>query len=98
MSAHLHAAQNGSFSYTGTLQINVTSSVGFVPVPDASITISDSSTPEQTIEQLLTDESGQTAPAPFPPPTRNILRSQTSPAPIRIIPSRWKPPALNRCA
>lgn len=81
MSAHLHAAQNGSFSYTGTLQINVTSSVGFVPVPDASITISDSSTPEQTIEQLLTDESGQTAPVTLPAPNPEYSQEPNQPRP-----------------
>ena len=81
MSAHLHAAQNGSFSYTGTLQINVTSSVGFVPVPDASITISDSSTPEQTIEQLLSDESGQTAPVTLPAPNPEYSQEPNQPRP-----------------
>lgn len=81
MSAHLHAAQNGSFSYTGSLQINVTSSVGFVPVPDASVTISDSSTPEQTIEQLSTDESGQTSPVTLPAPNPEYSQEPNQPRP-----------------
>lgn len=81
MSAHLHTAQNGSFSYTGSLQINVTSSVGFVPVPDASVTISDSSTPEQTIEQLFTDESGQTAPITLPAPNPEYSQEPNQPRP-----------------
>ena len=46
--------------YPGSLMICVTSSVGFFPVVSATVTISDSASPEQILETLLTDESGQT--------------------------------------
>lgn len=58
MSKSIYAAQEGT--YRGTLQVNVTSSVGFVPIPDATVTIANSDTPEDVLEQLTTDESGQT--------------------------------------
>lgn len=81
MSVPFYAAQNGSLSYTGSLQINVTSSVGFIPIPDASITISDSSTPEQTLEQLMTDESGQTVPVSLPAPDPEYSQKPDRPRP-----------------
>ena len=69
MSKSLFAAQEPSGSpYSGTLQINVTSSVGFFPVSGATVSISDSDTPDQVIEQLTTDESGQTRPVELPAP------------------------------
>lgn len=58
MSKSIYAAQESPFR--GTLQVNVTSSVGFVPVKDAVVTISNSDEPETVLEQLSTDESGQT--------------------------------------
>lgn len=58
MSKSIYAAQEPSFR--GTLQVNVTSSVGFIPVKDATVTISNSDAPENVLEQLTTDESGQT--------------------------------------
>lgn len=58
MSKSIYAAQESPFR--GTLQVNVTSSVGFVPVKDAVVTISNSDEPGTVLEQLSTDESGQT--------------------------------------
>lgn len=44
----------------GRLQINVTSSVGFIPIQDAVISISFTGEPDSTIEEITTDSSGQT--------------------------------------
>ena len=43
----------------GNLQIQITSSVDSFPVPDASIRISYTGIPENTLEELTTDSSGQ---------------------------------------
>lgn len=58
MSKSIYAAQESP--YRGTLQVNVTSSVGFLPIKDAVVTITDSDAPGTVLEQLATDESGQT--------------------------------------
>ena len=44
----------------GRLQINITSEINSVPVPDATINISYTGVPESQIEQLTTNSSGQT--------------------------------------
>ena len=44
---------------TGKLQIQVQSSVRNVPIQDARIQISYTGNPTQTIEEVVTDESGQ---------------------------------------
>ena len=43
----------------GNLQIQITSSIDSFPVPDASIRISYTGIPENTLEELTTDSSGQ---------------------------------------
>lgn len=52
----------------GKLQIMVTSSVGFLPVQGATVAISYKGVPNNTIEQLQTDSSGQTATIELPSP------------------------------
>lgn len=52
----------------GKLQINVTSSLGLIPVSDATVTISYTGIPDVTVEQLKTDSSGQTAVIDLPAP------------------------------
>ncbi len=44
----------------GKLQINVTSSLGMIPIPDATVTISYTGVPDVTVERISTDSSGQT--------------------------------------
>ena len=44
----------------GRLQINVTSSLGLIPIQDATVTISYTGVPDVTVERLRTDSSGQT--------------------------------------
>lgn len=52
----------------GQLQINVTSTLGLIPVSDATVTISYTGVPDVTVEQLKTDSSGQTAVIELPAP------------------------------
>lgn len=62
----LKGAQTGD--YLGKLQINVTSSLGLIPIPDATVTISYTGVPDVTIERLNTDSSGQTEEIELPTP------------------------------
>lgn len=55
----LHFTQNDTTD-TGSLQVNVTSALRNTPIPDATVTLSDSGAPDQTLDSVRTDESGQT--------------------------------------
>lgn len=82
MSKSLFAAQETSGSaFSGTLQVNVTSSVGFFPVAGATVTISNSDTPSEIIEQLTTNESGQTRPVELPAPNLAYSMEPSQPRP-----------------
>ena len=67
----------------GSLQVNVTSSVNSYPISEARISISYTGVPENTLEQLVTDSSGQKIiskmwrPAKFMPPGPQIRFGQT---------------------
>ena len=63
----LRAAQQGNPD-VGGLQINVTSSLGLIPIQNATVTISYTGVPGVTIEQLTTDSSGQTERIELPAP------------------------------
>ncbi|MDO4331132.1 MAG: peptidoglycan-binding protein [Eubacteriales bacterium] len=80
MSKSIYAAQQTG-SYTGTLQVNVTSSVGFLPVAGATVSISNSDTPETILEQLTTDESGQTQVATLSAPNLEYSLAPSEPRP-----------------
>ncbi|MDE7008637.1 MAG: carboxypeptidase-like regulatory domain-containing protein [Lachnospiraceae bacterium] len=54
--------------YLGQLQINVTSSLGLIPIQDATVTISYTGVPDMAVEQLRTDSSGQTEVVELPAP------------------------------
>lgn len=56
----LRQAQTEDMIDRGTLGIQVTSSIGLIPVENATVSISYTRTPEQVIEQLVTNESGET--------------------------------------
>lgn len=65
----LHAAQTPIDSpYAGILQVNVTSTIGLIPIRNATVTISYTGNPNSVIETLTTDESGQTEPIELPAP------------------------------
>ena len=55
-------------THRGKLQINVTSSLGLIPISDATVTISYTGLPDTTVEKLNTDSSGQTAQVELPAP------------------------------
>ena len=63
----LHSAQTDNAGM-GKLQINVTSSLGLIPIQDATITISYKGVPDVTIEKLITNSSGQSATIDLPAP------------------------------
>lgn len=52
----------------GKLQVNVTSSLGLIPISDATVTISYTGIPDVTVEKLSTDSSGQTVEVELPTP------------------------------
>jgi hypothetical protein len=58
--------------YTGTLKISVTSSIGFVPVHDAKISISYTGVPDEVIMRLTTNISGQTEVIELPAPSPEL--------------------------
>lgn len=63
----LQGAQTNNVQ-TGRLQINVTSSLGLIPIQDAAVTISYTGVPDVTIEKINTDSSGQTEAVELPAP------------------------------
>lgn len=63
----LRAAQQENTD-VGGLQINVTSSLGLIPIQNATVTISYTGVPGVTVEQLTTDSSGQTERIDLPAP------------------------------
>lgn len=68
-------------SYLGQLQVNVTSTLGMIPIQDATVTISYTGVPDVTVEQLRTDSSGQTQTVelPAPPPEYSMEPEQPRP-------------------
>ncbi len=63
----IHAAQN-DYPDKGKLQIDVTSTLGFVPVNNARISITLTGQPDTVIDVLDTDSSGQTEEIELPAP------------------------------
>lgn len=81
MSKSIHAAQLADTLYTGTLQVNAVSSVGFFPVSGATVTVSAAETPDSILEQLTTDGSGQTQPIQLPAPDPAYSQEPGQPKP-----------------
>lgn len=44
----------------GSLQVNVTASLGLIPIPGATVSVAYTAAPDVTLEQITTDSSGQT--------------------------------------
>ena len=59
-------------SYSGDLTVSVTSSLGFIPIKNATITISYSGDPDSVIETLTTDESGLSNTVSLPTPSLSL--------------------------
>lgn len=55
----------------GKLKISLTNSTGYVPVAGARVRVSYTGNPDQIIEELTTDESGQTQTVELPAPNRD---------------------------
>ena len=77
----LHVAQESpETSYVGQLQIRVLSSLGLIPVVNATVVISVTGAPDSDLETLTTDESGLTPtvtlPAPAPALSQNPSEEQ----------------------
>jgi len=68
MSQHKLRAAQSDLTDKGRLQINVTSTLGFIPVTDAKVTITLSGQPDTVIEELNTNISGQTVEVELPAP------------------------------
>ena len=66
---------------TGGLQINVTSSIGLIPIQNAVITISYTGTPENVLERLETDSSGQAPEVNLSAPPLSYSLTPESPMP-----------------
>lgn len=65
---------------TGTMRISVTSSVGFVPIPGATVNISHTENPDVVDVTLTTDESGLTQEIRLPTP---LLKYSLEPSDIQ---------------
>lgn len=76
----LHSMQRDNTDL-GRLQINVTSSLGLIPIPDATVSISYTGVPDTTIERITTDSSGQTQiiDLPAPPLEYSVEPSESMP-------------------
>ena len=65
----------------GRLQINVTANIGLVPIQNANITISYTGDPNNTLETLTTDSSGQTDAVSLNAPPLEYSLTPNSPMP-----------------
>ena len=69
-------------AYAGAIKISVVSALGFIPIPNAIVTISYTGDPDSPIETLTTDSSGQTPTIELPaPPVELSLDSTVSEQP-----------------
>ena len=89
----LHAAQDTPDK--GTLQVNVISSENNFPVENATVSIANTDTPDQVIEELTTNSWGRRSRWNFPLHRWNTASRRMNPGPIRNIPSASQRPALS---
>lgn len=61
--------------YAGSIKISVVSSIGLIPVENATVTISYTGDPESPLEVLTTDSSGQTPTVSLPAPPLDLSLS-----------------------
>ncbi|MDD3367452.1 MAG: peptidoglycan-binding protein [Lachnospiraceae bacterium] len=82
MPESLKQAQETVLRDRGRLEINVTSTVGLLPIREATVTISYTGEPDRIIESITTNESGQTETVTLPaPPLEYSLESSESQQP-----------------
>lgn len=81
MSENLLKNAQTDYSYTGKLQINVTSTLGMIPIQGATVSISYKGVPDVTIERISTNSSGQTdeIELPSPPPEYSMEPMEEQP-------------------
>lgn len=77
---HLRSAQVDN-SDTGRLQINVTSTLGLIPIENATVTISYTGVPDVAIERLTTNSSGKTETIDLPAPPFEYSQQPEEPRP-----------------
>ena len=65
----------------GALRVNVTANVGLIPIRNASITISYTGQPENALETVTTDSSGQTEAVALSAPPLSFSLTPNSPMP-----------------
>ncbi|MBQ6887884.1 MAG: carboxypeptidase regulatory-like domain-containing protein [Lachnospiraceae bacterium] len=75
-----HAAQTEN-PEEGGLRIQVTSTIGLIPIPNATITIYYETAPDSPIQELTTDSSGQTQVIQLPAPPIAYSLEPGSPRP-----------------
>lgn len=80
MAKNVHASQTIDSPYAGGLKISLTSSLGQIPVANATVTISITGQPDSIIQTLTTDDSGQTREIELPAPA---LRYSQEPSDVR---------------
>lgn len=68
-------------AYSGNLIINVTSSVGLIPISNATVTIAVTGEADSVTETLTTDDSGQTDSVSLPAPNLSYSNEPNSPRP-----------------
>lgn len=70
---------------SGTLKISVVSSLGYIPIPGAAITISFTGDPESAIYTAVTDSSGQTGDISIAAPNVSLSLSPDQPQPYSEV-------------
>ncbi|MBR1931716.1 MAG: peptidoglycan-binding protein [Lachnospiraceae bacterium] len=68
-------------AYAGQLQVRVISSLGMIPVENATVTISITGNPDSALETLTTDESGLTPIVELPAPALNLSQNPSEDQP-----------------
>lgn len=96
-STHIAQTENPG---EGRLRIQVTSSLGMIPVPDATVTIYYSAAPETPVQELTTDSSGHTPVIELPSPPLEYSLEPGSPRPyaeytIRVSAPGYEPAVIN---
>ena len=92
---HVSASQSSDTNYTGSLIISVLSSVGFLPVSNARITLTFTGDPALAGQTYTTDSSGQTVPISLPAPNLSLSLSPNQPQPYSEITLRVEAPGYN---
>ncbi len=81
---------------TGTLKIEVFSTLGPIPVPNATVILSYNNEPDNVIENLLTNSSGQTQTITLPAPPLSYSMTPNEPQPyseyeVRVSAEGYEP-------